>query len=103
MKKQPLLYGLTLTGLAIGSYIEYKIAQNRSTFLEKIVQRAKNAYPLQGVTYIGSWRILPETSADPSRFHFGFNYQDNNGNLEVQAFWADSQTGKIIRYETTRP
>ncbi|EHO50948.1 hypothetical protein [Lentilactobacillus kisonensis] len=103
MKKQSLLYSLALTGLAVEAYLQYNESKKRKQFLHRIVDQTKHDCLLTNSHYIGSWRIRPDTSSDHAQFHFGFNYQDATGNLEVQEFWADVTNGKIIKRRLIQP
>ncbi|GAD15672.1 hypothetical protein ABC628_09955 [Lentilactobacillus otakiensis] len=99
MKKQTILYGLSLAALAASTYAAHKSNQNYEKYLAAIVKDTKESAPLKGFKYMGSWSVLPNPDSDVDVFHFGFNYLDQNGDNKIEEFWVNGTTKKILKHQ----
>jgi hypothetical protein len=102
LKKQTILYSLSLAGATIGACAafslnkDYQKSRANKRLLQQIMHGNQNLVSTPGTTYLGNWSLSP-TQSTSTEFHFGFNYQKKSGQVEVHEFWANPTTGKVLK------
>lgn len=99
MKKQTILYSLTLAALAAGTYAAYKSNSKYEKYLTAIVKDTKHSTAMKDYKYLGSWSLFPTSESNDEIFRFGFNYLDPNGNHKSEEFWINSATKGILKHQ----
>ncbi|MEE8823971.1 hypothetical protein LASUN_16070 [Lentilactobacillus sunkii] len=99
MKKQTILYSLTLAALAAGTYAAYRSNAKYEKYLTAIVKDTKHSTAMKGYKYMGSWSIFPSSDSNTAIFQFGFNYLDQNGNHKTEEFWINSATKGLVKHQ----
>ncbi|KAL3948624.1 hypothetical protein [Lentilactobacillus hilgardii] len=77
---------------------DYQKSRIRESLLNKMIKQHRDL-TIDG-KYLGHWSVSFEKAKSTSPvFHFGYNYQTNDGNVEVHAFWVNYLTNKTLKEE----